>query len=155
MSHCRGTIEAHCWCCENTFKVANGFSIQEPFPSFGLSSLICFTECQNHTHDSGLRIQVEPSSCRKVSVALSTIIWVSFGTIWTWTIICDAGPMKSMLRMPIRIWWHQDCTMMKVTCAKTSRVGCDVWMMAILIAALNTLNLFSAGLIWLLSWVLK
>ena len=38
---------------------------------------------------------------------------------------------------------------------KKKRTGYDVWMVAILIAAFNAPNQFSAGLTWLLSCILK
>lgn len=148
MSHCRGTVQARCWRCEKTFRVANGLCTHFPVLAFHHSYASHNFRISPMTPD--ISIQVEANSYRKVSVALNTVIWVSFGAKWTWSIICDARPMTSMLRLPIRIWWHQGCTMMKVTYAKTSRVDYDVWMIAMLIAALNAMNLFSAGLVWLL-----
>lgn len=147
--------DAQCHTAEKTFGMANGLCTEEPPPSVAF----------HHSHASrnfrispmipGMSIQVKSKSRRKAPVAFRMVIVASLGTMWTWSIICDAQPRKSMLRMPIGVWRYQGCATMKVTYTKTSRVGYVMWMMAMLVVALTVPKRLSAGLIWLSSQVLK
>ena len=70
----------------------------------------------------------------RLSLALRTDIWASFGTMCTWTIICDARPMKST-------WPRPELTVRFLPLASPLNLSLSLWNTH----CLSCLNILSAG----------